>query len=238
MLERYTQKSRRVLQFARKNASNAGATSIESPHLLLGILQETPSVIRDHFPQKLEQIKSELAGQEVQHVTPPEQDLALSNECKRILAYAAEEAERLGHRHIGTEHLFLGVLREEECLGAKVLRTHGINVQGERLRIARHAALHGVTSRRVDEFSALGFGSGVIVGRVASGSTKIEFRNADDDSIFGTAPGFDLPRLGDEISLGKRKGRITGVIYHYAPIPEGRPVAPQRIAIYVQLQSN
>src|ERR1044072_1412096 len=42
-------------------------------------------------------------------------DLPLSNECKRVLAYAAEEAERLSHKHIGTEHLLLGLLREEKC---------------------------------------------------------------------------------------------------------------------------
>src|SRR5215469_1058145 len=49
-------------------------------------------------------------------------DLPLSNESKRVLAYAAEEAEGLGHRHIGTEHVLLGLVREERCFAAKLLR--------------------------------------------------------------------------------------------------------------------
>jgi len=50
-------------------------------------------------------------------------DLPLSNECKRVLAYAAEEAERLGHKHIGTEHLLLGLLREENALPRRSFRS-------------------------------------------------------------------------------------------------------------------
>lgn len=235
MLERYTQKARRVLLFARENASKSGAVNIESPHLLLGILRETPSVIHDQFPQKLEEIKSELAAPELKGVKVSEEALLLSNECKRILAYAAEEAERLAHRHIGTEHLFLGVLREEKCLAAQVLRSHGIRVEEERLRIAYDAELHGVRSQRADIFSALAVGSGVIVARTASGR-RIEFRNETDDSILGTASGFDLPRLGDEISLGTLQGRVCRVVHEFIEAPEGGPLMPERIAVYVSFK--
>jgi hypothetical protein len=235
MLERFTEKARRVLQLARTSASNAGAMCIESQHLLLGILKETPSVIQDQFPQKLEQIKSELAGQEVKGSKASDLGLPLSNECKRILAYAAEEAERLAHRHIGTEHLFLGVLREEKSMAAKLLQSHGIRVQDERLRIARDAELHGVTSKRVDELAAPGVGPGVIVGRVASAGRRIEFRSESDDSVLGTAPGREVPRLGDEISLGELQGRVTRVVHQYTPTPEGGPMVPQRIAVYLSL---
>jgi ATP-dependent Clp protease ATP-binding subunit ClpC len=56
-------------------------------------------------------------------------DLPLSNECKRVLAYAAEEAERLSHKHIGTEHLLLGLLREEKCFAAEMLHERGLKLQ-------------------------------------------------------------------------------------------------------------
>ena len=46
-------------------------------------------------------------------------------QCKRVLAYSAEEAERMGHRHIGTEHVLLGIMREEQSMGAEVLRVIG-----------------------------------------------------------------------------------------------------------------
>jgi hypothetical protein len=52
-------------------------------------------------------------------------DLPLSNECKRVLEWAAEEAERLAHRHICTEHLLLGLLREQESLAARILHEKG-----------------------------------------------------------------------------------------------------------------
>jgi len=55
-------------------------------------------------------------------------DLPLSNECKRVLAYAAEEAERLSHKHIGTEHLLLGLLRERKVLAAEILHERGLRL--------------------------------------------------------------------------------------------------------------
>ena len=67
-------------------------------------------------------------------------DLPLSNECKRILAYAAEEAERLRHRHIGTEHLFLGILREGNCGAAQILNGHGLKLESIREELARSVA--------------------------------------------------------------------------------------------------
>src|SRR5262249_27240386 len=64
-------------------------------------------------------------------------DLPLSLECKRILAYAAEETERLNHLHIGTEHLLLGILREEQCVAAQILHERGLKPDGVREELAR-----------------------------------------------------------------------------------------------------
>ena len=61
----------------------------------------------------------------------------LSNECKRVLAYAAEEAERLSHKHIGTEHLLLGLLREEKCFAAEILHERGLRLSTIREELAR-----------------------------------------------------------------------------------------------------
>ncbi len=118
MFERYTEKARRVIFFARYEASQFGSPYIETEHLLLGLLREdkalTNRFLRSHA--SVESIRKQIEG----HTTIREKvstsvDLPLSNECKRVLAYAAEEAERLSHRHIGTEHLLLGLLREEKC---------------------------------------------------------------------------------------------------------------------------
>jgi hypothetical protein len=64
-------------------------------------------------------------------------DLPLSNESKRVLAYAAEEAERLAHKHIGTEHLFLGLLREKKSLAAQLLSERGVALEQMREHFAK-----------------------------------------------------------------------------------------------------
>src|ERR1700761_2224044 len=117
MFERYTEKARRVIFFARYEASQFGSPFIESEHLLLGILREDKEL--SHRFLSSQATFESLRRQIEQHTTiresiPTSVDLPLSNECKRVLAYAAEEAERLAHKHIGTEHLLLGLLREEQ----------------------------------------------------------------------------------------------------------------------------
>jgi len=64
-------------------------------------------------------------------------DLPLSQECKRVLAYAAEEAERLSHKHIGTEHLLLGLLREEKSFAAEILHERGLRLSAIREELGR-----------------------------------------------------------------------------------------------------
>jgi ATP-dependent Clp protease ATP-binding subunit ClpC len=54
-----------------------------------------------------------------------------------ILAYAADEAERLNHRHIGTEHVLLGILREEKCVAAEILQQIGLRLNAVREELAR-----------------------------------------------------------------------------------------------------
>jgi hypothetical protein len=129
MFERYTEKARRTIFFARYEASNFGSPFIETEHLLLGLLREDRDNVARLLPAGHEALNTIRA--QIEARTPPRKavstsvDLPLSNEGKRVLAYAAEEAERLHHRHIGTEHLFLGLLREEGCFAAELLHGHG-----------------------------------------------------------------------------------------------------------------
>ena len=84
------------------------------------------------------------------HTAPREKvstsmDLPLSRECKRVLAYGAEESERLNHKHIGTDHLLLGLLRKEECFAAQLLRERGLTLDSVRGQVQQSEALvaHG-----------------------------------------------------------------------------------------------
>ncbi|MEQ1887409.1 MAG: ATP-dependent Clp protease ATP-binding subunit, partial [Bryobacteraceae bacterium] len=71
----------------------------------------------------------------------------LSHECKRVLAYGAEEAERLNHKHIGTEHLLLGLLREEKCFAADILHERGLRLTQIREEIQRSSSENKSASR-------------------------------------------------------------------------------------------
>ncbi len=157
MFERYTEKARRVIFFARYEASQFGSPYIETEHLLLGLLREdkalTNKFLRSHA--SVDSIRKQIEG----HTTIREKvstsvDLPLSNECKRVLAYAAEEAERLSHKHIGTEHLLLGLLREEKCFAAEILHERGLKllqIREELSRTTQEKAPQGATQGRARE---------------------------------------------------------------------------------------
>jgi len=140
MFERYTERARRAIFFARYEASQFGSVTIETEHLLLGLIREdkilTNRFIRDQA--SIESIRKEIEGRtSLRERVPPSADLPLSSECKRILAYAAEEGERLNHHHIGTEHLLLGILREENSVAAQVLWERGLRLIAIREELAR-----------------------------------------------------------------------------------------------------
>jgi ATP-dependent Clp protease ATP-binding subunit ClpC len=140
MFERYTEKARRAIFFARYEASQFGSPYIESEHLLLGVLREdkelTTRFSRSYasFESILKQIQDQTT---IREKISTSIDLPLSNECKQVLAYAAEEAERLSHKHIGTEHLLLGVLREEKCFAAELLQERGLQLRAIREELER-----------------------------------------------------------------------------------------------------
>jgi ATP-dependent Clp protease ATP-binding subunit ClpC len=141
MFERYTEKARRVIFFARYEACQFGSPLIETEHLLLGLLREDKALTRRFF---LAGTDGTIRPEIEQHTTIREKvstsaDLPLSNESQRVLAYSWEEAERLSHKHIGTEHLLLGLLREEKCFAAQLLNDRGVRLETAREELARKA---------------------------------------------------------------------------------------------------
>jgi ATP-dependent Clp protease ATP-binding subunit ClpC len=139
MFERYNEKARRVIFFSRYEASQFGSPYIETEHLLLGVLREDKAVTA-RFLRSVAPV--EAIRKQIEMSTPTRErtstsvDLPLSNECKRVLAYAAEEAERLSDKHIGAEHLLLGLLREEKSLAAQLLNERGVRLAGVRKELA------------------------------------------------------------------------------------------------------
>src|SRR5215470_2021398 len=141
MFERYTERARRAIFFARYEASQFGSTTIEPEHLLLGILREDKNVTA-RFSREMFFSGDSLRDDITRRLTIREKvatahDLSLSDESKRILVSAAEEAEKMNHRGVGPEHLLLGILRERTCIAAQVLTHYGLKVDAVRQELAR-----------------------------------------------------------------------------------------------------
>src|SRR6267378_2655174 len=137
VFERYTEKARRVIFFARYEASQYGSPYIETEHLLLGLMREDKALanrfLRSHG--SIESIRKEIE----QRITIRERistsvEVPLSQESKRIL-------------NVGTEHLLLGILREEKCFGAEILQERGLRLSTLREELARSAGEKTPASR-------------------------------------------------------------------------------------------
>lgn len=152
MFERYTEKARRIIFFARYEASQLGSPVIDTEHLLLGILRETAHVTKLLPPGAPQAVRAQIEARAPDRPKlPPSVDIPISNAVKRVLAYGAEEAERLNHRHIGSEHLFLGLLREKGGLAAELLEPFGVKLEQLRTNfeaINAYDAAEGVLSSR------------------------------------------------------------------------------------------
>jgi len=194
MFERYTEKARRVIYFARAEASEFGSPTIETEHLLLGLLREDKNISNRYGGVTLSEpeiraVLSKLTAPRAQISTSV--DLPLSHESKNILAFSAEEAERFAHRHIGTEHLVAGMLREENCLAAQLLRERGLNLQG-----ARSVLAAGVTQGMAGGEIGSGTGS------VRSLPTAIDVIDAaSSERVLSYRHGSLIPRIGETILI-------------------------------------
>ena len=109
MFEKYNEKARRALFFARYEASKLGSRVIETEHILLGILREGEETINELFRRmdvKADCLRKEIEGERVfvERISSTA-ELPLSEESKKVLAYASHEAESMLHSAVGSEHL-------------------------------------------------------------------------------------------------------------------------------------
>jgi ATP-dependent Clp protease ATP-binding subunit ClpC len=141
MFERYTERARRVIFFARYEASQLGSNSIETEHLLLGLIREGKGLTSRLFSNShlsMESLRKDIEGRALyRDKVSTSVDIPLSPESKRTLGYAAEEAERMLHNYIGTEHILLGLMREEKSLAAGILAEKGLRLAAVREEIVQ-----------------------------------------------------------------------------------------------------
>ncbi len=164
MFEKFTERGRKVIVYAREEAERLQNDYLGTEHLLLGTLREEdgiPVAVLRKMGIDIDQIRME-----VERNLPSSGntltfgDIPFTPRAKKVLEYAVEEARLLGHNYIGSEHLLLGLIREEEGIGGKILRSFGVNLLGSRqlvINYLRRAATQ-VTAKKsptpaLDEFS-------------------------------------------------------------------------------------
>ena len=115
MFERFTEKARRVIFFARSEASQYGSHEIDTDHLLLGLIREEKLVCARWLPNAQPDAIRKRIDSWMQHgeTIPANVDLPLSAAGRQVLTRAKEEADRLNSKWIGTEHLLLGLIEEQ-----------------------------------------------------------------------------------------------------------------------------
>jgi ATP-dependent Clp protease ATP-binding subunit ClpC len=134
-MERFTQRARRVLSLAQEEAERMQQSSIGTGHLLLGLIREeggvASQVLRDLGlrTNQVEQIVERLTSAEKREGVTR---MDLSPEAKKVLEHAVDEARRMGHNYIGTEHLLLGLVRSTKGGAVDVFRE--LNISPDEIR--------------------------------------------------------------------------------------------------------
>jgi len=236
MFERYNEKARRVVFFARYEASILGSPEIGDEHLLLGMMREDKDLMRRHLGEAYlaQELRDAIAALAVfdGESSATSVDLPLKREAKRVLAYAAEEAMRLGNPHIGTEHLLLGLLREEGGLSARLLRERGLTIEAARDRIAKAgkdalkepAAESGVPGRLLAGFRAA---------RTVGTPIRITGEGSSEPLLaYQGAP----PLVGEAIQLraegqAARRYRVKDVVWNFVREENGSRLADVEVVV-------
>ena len=161
MFEKYTERARRVIFFARYEASQFGSPLIETEHILLGLIREDRGLPLRFFPGAGASIQ-ELRKKIEKHVAVRERisisvDIPFSEESKRVLTGAVDESDRMNHKFIGSEHILLGLLRQEKSAAAEILREYGVRASTIREELTRGSFEKPVGARPKNSLNLLEF---------------------------------------------------------------------------------
>jgi len=134
MFDRFTERARKVMSFARLEAQRFHHDYVGTEHILLALVKEgtgVASVVLKKMGVELKEIRAEIEKvvERGPEPVPANQQLPYTPRAKRVLELALEEARSLSHHYIGTEHLLLGLLREQEGIAAQVLVNLGLKLE-------------------------------------------------------------------------------------------------------------
>ncbi len=152
--EKFSERARRVLSLAQEEAKRFNHNYIGTEHILLGLARETDGVaarVLNSLGVELSKIRSAVEFIIGRGERPSPGDIGLTPRAKKVIELAVDEARRLNHHYIGTEHLLTGIMREGEGVAAGVLESLGISldkVRAETTRILNQSVSQGQGSGR------------------------------------------------------------------------------------------
>jgi ATP-dependent Clp protease ATP-binding subunit ClpC len=140
LFERFTERARQVVVLAQDEARALKHNYIGTEHILLGLLREEEGLaarVLESLDITVEEVRAQVARIVGQGDEVTTGQIPFTPRAKKVLELALREALSLGHNYIGTEHILLGLLREEEGLAARVLESLDITVEEVRAQVAR-----------------------------------------------------------------------------------------------------
>ena len=144
--DKFTDRARKVLTLAQDEAQRFNHNYIGTEHLLLGLVREGEGVaarVLENMNVELPKVRTAVEFIIGRGDRPVVGEVGLTPRAKRVIELAIDEARRLGHNYIGTEHLLLGLVREGEGIAAGVLESLGVNLDKVRLEVIRLTAGEG-----------------------------------------------------------------------------------------------
>ncbi|MDR7438665.1 MAG: ATP-dependent Clp protease ATP-binding subunit [Armatimonadota bacterium] len=148
MFERFTERARRVIILAQDEAKRLNHSAVGTEHILLGIVREGEGVaskVLESLGISPERIRAEIEAAIGRGDRAPYEEVAFTPRAKKVLELALDEARRLGHNYIGTEHLLLGLIREGEGVAARVLEAMGADLERVRAQVVYLLGEEGTT---------------------------------------------------------------------------------------------
>jgi ATP-dependent Clp protease ATP-binding subunit ClpC len=152
--EKFSERARRVLSLAQEEAQRFNHNYIGTEHILLGLVRETEGVaarVLSSLSVDLSKVRSAVEFIIGRGEKPAQGEIGLTPRAKKVVELAVDEARRMNHTYIGTEHLLIGLLREGEGVAAGVLESLGVTldkVRAETHRILSHTSGTGSQSSR------------------------------------------------------------------------------------------
>ena len=141
MWQRFTERARRVILLGQEEAGKMNSGHVGTEHLLLGLVRENEGVAAQVLTKmgvSLGKVRTEIEAEVQPGSDPGGTEPKLTPKAKRVLELAADEARRMRHNYIGTEHLLLALLREKDGLAATVLRRLGLNLEKARGQVMEY----------------------------------------------------------------------------------------------------